>query len=407
MMLLWPRSATSGHLADYNNKTYQNKHMKQIVVVSVLLFLAACTAGRKENNGQLTDLRLELEGLKKQRDGINEKITRLEEQILKADPNAVAEENAKLVEVTAIQPKDFEHFIDLQGRISTENIYYVTPRGMGGQVKAINVKQGDNVRKGQLLIKLDDAVIRQQISSLKTQLDYARDLYNRQQNVWKEGIGTEVQVLNAKNQVQSLEKQMSLLNEQLSMTNVYAQVSGVAETVNIRVGELFTGSPAAGITIVNPSSLKAVVDIPENYISKVQKGVPVVIGLPDLGKEYRSNISLVSEVIGQNTRSFTAEAKIPSDPSLKPNLVAIVKILDHAAKDAIVVPVGTIQTDEKGKFVFVLEERNGKQVARKKPVNIGELYNENVEIKTGLAVNEKLITGGYQGLYDGQVVTLK
>lgn len=381
--------------------------MKQIVVVGTLLLLAACTAGRKENNGQLTDLRTELEGLKKQRDGINEKITKLEEQILKADPNAVAEENAKLVEVTAIQPKDFEHFIDLQGRISTENIFYVTPRGMGGQVKAIYVRQGDRVRKGQLLIKLDDAVIRQQMSSLKTQLDYAQDLYNRQQNVWKEGIGTEVQVLTAKNQVQSLEKQMSLLQEQLSMTNVYAQVSGVAENVDIRVGEQFTGNPAAGITIVNPSSLKAVVDIPENYISKVQKGVPVVIGLPDLGKEYRSNISLVSEVIGQNTRSFTAEAKIPGDPSLKPNLVAIVKILDHAAKDAIVVPVGTIQTDEKGKFVFVLEEQNGKQIARKKPVNIGELYNENVEIKTGLAVNEKLITGGYQGLYDGQVVTLK
>jgi RND family efflux transporter MFP subunit len=381
--------------------------MKQIVVVGTLLLLAACTAGRKENNGQLTDLRTELEGLKKQRDGISEKITRLEAQIMKADPNAVAAENVKLVEVTSIQPKDFEHFIDLQGQISTENIYYVTPRGMGGQVKAINVKQGDKVSKGQLLMKLDDAVIRQQISSLKTQLDFARDLYNRQENVWKEGIGTEVQVLNAKNQVQSLEKQMSLLNEQLSMTNVYAQVSGVAETVNIRVGELFTGSPAAGITIVNPSNLKAVVDIPENYISKVQKGVPVVIGLPDLGKEIRSNISLVSEVIGQNTRSFTAEAKIPNDPALKPNLIAIVKILDHAARNAIVVPVGTIQTDEKGKFVFVLEEQNGKQVARKKPVNIGELYNDNVEIRTGLAVNEKLITGGYQGLYDGQVVTLK
>jgi multidrug efflux pump subunit AcrA (membrane-fusion protein) len=163
----------------------------------------------------------------------------------------------------------------------------------------------------------------------------------------------------------------------------------------------------AGITIVNPVNLKAVVDIPENYLSKITKGMPVVVELPDLNKKYNSTISLVSETIGLTTRSFVAETKIPSDPLIKPNQIALIKILDHAAKNAVVVPLATLQTDEKGKFVFVLEEQNGKKIAKKKPVNIGELYDEFVEIKTGLADNEKLITKGFQGLYDGQVIATK
>jgi membrane fusion protein, multidrug efflux system len=377
------------------------------MIISVLFFLASCGAGNKENSGPVTGLKAELEELKKQREGLNEKIIKLEEQILKADPSSAEAENAKLVAFTEVKSRDFEHFIDLQGKISTENIYYVTPRGMGGQVKAIYVKAGDKVSKGQLLIKLDDAIIRQQISSLKTQLNYAQDLYQRQQNVWKEGIGTEVQVLNAKNQVESLEKQMSVLNEQLAMTSVYAQASGVAETVNIRVGEQFTGNPMTGITIINPSNLKAVVEVPENYISNVQKGMEVIVVVPDLKKSFNSRISLVSELIGQNTRSFTAESKIPSDPELKPNEIVIVKILDHRSKDAIVAPIATVQSDEKGKFLYVLEEKDGKQIARKKPVVLGELYDEQVEIKSGLAVKDKLITQGFQGLYDGQVITTK
>ena len=380
--------------------------MKRWVLMSFVAFLAAC-GGRKDDNAKLTDMKIELEKLRKEKETVSQKILSLEEQIQKMDPKAAAEANRKLVSVTSLQPEDFAHYIDLQGRITTENIYYVTPRGMGGQVRAIYVKQGDRVRQGQLLLKLDDAVVRQQKAQLSAQLDYARDLYKRQQAVWKEGIGTEVQVLNARNAVENLEKQMSVLNEQLSMTNVYARVSGVAEAVNIRVGETFTGNPAAGITIVNPSALKAVVDVPENYAAKVTKGMDVVIDIPDMNKRINSKISLVSETIGQTTRSFTAESRIPADPMMKPNQVAIVRILDHASKGAIVVPVATIQTDEKGKFVYVMMMENGKAVARKKPVVIGELYEDKVEVRNGLQANDQLITQGFQGLYEGQLITTK
>jgi len=376
-------------------------------MMSMLVILAACGGGKKDANAILTDKKLELEKLRKEKETVASKITKLEEEINKLDPAAAAEASKKLVAVAILQPKDFAHYIDLQGRISTENVYIVTPRGMGGQVKSVHVKLGDRVRQGQLLLKLDDAVVRQQMAQLKTQMDYARDLYNRQQAVWKEGIGTEVQVLNAKNAVENLEKQMSLLNEQMAMTNVYAPASGVAETVNIRVGELFNGNPAAGITIINPSSLKAVVDVPENYSSKVKKGMDVIIDVPDISKRINSKITLVSETIGQTTRSFIAESKIAADPSLKPNQVAIIRILDHASKNAMVIPVATIQTDEKGKFVYVLDTQNGKTVAKKKPVVVGELYEDKIEIRQGLQANDQLITQGFQGLYEGQLITTK
>lgn len=377
--------------------------MKPIAIITAILFLVACGGGKKDENAALTDKKVMLEGLKKEQVAISEKISTLEKEIAKMDPAGVAEK-IKLVGVTVIETQNFSHYIDLQGKIATENIYYVSPRGMGGQVKEIYVKQGDNVKKGQLLLRLDDAVVQQNIKQLETQLEFAKNIFERQKNLWNDGIGTEVQFLTAKNNVEGLEKQIAVVKEQSNTSRVYAEVSGIVESVNIRPGELFTGSPLTGITIVNPSSLKATVDVPENYVSRIRKGMPVVVDVPDLGKSFSTQVSLISETINQNTRSFIAESKLPASPQLKPNQLAVVRILDHEAKNAIVVPVETIQTDDKGKYVFVLKEENGKKVARKKPVNIGEFYGAQIEIKTGLTAGEQIITKGFQGLYEGQLI---
>lgn len=379
--------------------------MKQILMITAIVLLNACGSSKKEEAAGLTDKKVELEGLKKQKAELDQKIISLEQEIVKLDPNAV-EEKTKLVSVTEVKLQDFEHYIDLQGKIATENIYFVSPRGQGGQVKAIYVKQGDKVRKGQLLMKLDDAVVRQNIAQLETQLNFAKNLYQRQQNLWNEGIGTEVQFLTAKNNVDNVEKQIAVVKEQLNLSNVYAEVSGVAETVSIRVGEFFTGSPQAGITIVNPSTLKATVDVPENYVSKIRKGMAVVVEVPDAGKKFNTQINLISETINNISRSFVAESKVPADPQLKPNQVAVVKILDHQSKNAVVVPVETVQTDDKGKYVYVLTEEKGKKVARKRPVVIGEFYSDLIEVRNGIAAGDRVITKGFQGLYEGQLLEL-
>jgi len=379
--------------------------MRPLAVFIAMIFLVSCGESRKDKAAGLTDKKIALEALKKQQSDISEKIVKLEGEISKEDPS-VAAEKVKLVGVTELVKQDFAHYIDLQGKLTTENMYYVSPRGMGGQVRAVYVKQGDYVKKGQLVLKLEDAVIRQNIKQLESQLAFAKDIYARQKNLWDEGIGTEVQFLSARNNVESLEKQISVVREQAGTSNVYAEVSGIIENVNIRVGETFTGSPMAGITIVNPSALKAVVDVPENYISKIRKGMPVVIDVPDLGQKFNSQISLISETINMNTRSFIAESKMPATSQLKPNQLAVVRILDHQSKNAVVVPVETVQSDDKGKYVFVMKEENGKKVARKMSVTIGEFYDELIEIRSGLTGGENLVTRGFQGLYEGQLIDL-
>jgi RND family efflux transporter MFP subunit len=160
----------------------------------------------------------------------------------------------------------------------------------------------------------------------------------------------------------------------------------------------------AGITIIDPGSLKAVVDVPENYVPRVGRGMAVSVEVPDLGRRFETSIQLLSETINTNSRSFVAECRLPSGGGLKPNQLAVVRILDHAAKDAVVVPVQTVQADEKGKFVFVLREEGGRRLARKVPVGVGRFYDEEIEVLSGLTGGERLITRGFQGLYDGQPV---
>lgn len=377
--------------------------MKKSLIISMLFVLAACS-GTQQENKDVTAKKAELEKLTKDRDALSEKITALESEILKLGGSS-APEKVKLVEVTALATQDFAHYIELQGKITTEQSYYVTPRGMGGQVKQVLVKQGDQVKKGQLVMKLEDGIVQQNIKQVESQLAFAKNIFSRQENLWKEGIGTEVQFLSSKNNVESLEKQLDLVKEQLSTTLVYAEVSGIVDAVTIKVGETFMGSPMATITIINPSAMKAVVDVPENYISKVRKGMPVVINVPDINESFNSSINLISETINITSRSFIAESKIPSKSTIKPNQIAVVKILDHEAKNALVVPVETIQTDEKGKFVYVLAQEKGKSVARKRIVEIGDFYDALIEVKSGLASGDQLITKGFQGLYEGQLIS--
>ena len=375
--------------------------MKHFLILCSIILLAACS-GNKEEKGELSVKKSELEKLTKERDAISAKIATLEIEISKHD--TAANEKMKLVEIQTLTKQNFSHYIELQGKISTENIYYVTPRGMGGQVKELFVKLGDKVKKGQLLMKLEDGIVQQSIKQVENQLSFAKNIFSRQENLWKDGIGTEIQFLSAKNNVESLEKQLSIVKEQLSTTNVISEVSGIVDNVTIRVGETFVGSPMAGITIVNPTSMKAMVDVPENYVSKVHKGMPVIITVPDINQSFNSQISLVSESINVTSRSFVAESKLPSSAIIKPNQVAIVKLLDHESKNTIVFPVETVQTDEKGKFVYILSEENGKTIARKKSIQIGEFYDELIEVKSGLDAGDKIVSKGFQGLYEGQLI---
>lgn len=383
------------------------KNVMKIVSVAMLLFLlAACGSGAKDEKGSLTDKKTKVAKLKSDRDKLDVQIRHLEEDIARVDTSS-ALNKGKLVAATAVTEQNFEHYIDLQGHVDADNISYITPRGAPAQVKALYIKKGDFVKKGQLLAKLDDAVQLKQLEQLKTQLAYAEDIYRRQKNLWDQGIGTEVQLKNAENSVNSLKDQISTTVTGWEMTNVKSDVSGYVEQLNLKVGETFTGmaGSAPQIMIVNSSALKVVTEVPENYLDKIKKGTPVKIQLPDAHLEFNSAISLMNKTIGLNSRSVITEAKIPYNPDVHINQVAQVRIKDYENPHAIVIPLTVIQTDEKGKYVYVMATENGKKIARKKTIQVGDIYGNNIEVKGGLDAGDQVITEGFQTLYDGEVVT--
>ncbi|MEO6611585.1 MAG: efflux RND transporter periplasmic adaptor subunit [Chitinophagaceae bacterium] len=401
-----------------------NNMMKILLSVIITLTMAACGTGAKEKKGSITDMKTKLEKLKKEKNTLDADIRKLEDDIVKADPKA-AQQVQKLVAVDTLRVKDFTHFIELQGKIDAEGMAYVAPSGPGGQVKAVYVKVGQKVGKGQLILKLDDAMARQQVTAaqqqtgvLKARLAQAQTVYERYQGLWKQNIGSEIQVINAKADVDALQSQLraaqaqvGMAQEQANMSNVYAGISGMIDQMNVKVGEFFSpqtaAMPGAGIRIVNNNNLKVVTNVPDNYVAKVKKGDKVVIEVAGSGKPpYESVISVVGGSIDPTTRSFTTEAKLPSDPALKPNQTATMKILDYEVKATVAVLVNVVQSDESNKYVYVMEKAGDKMIARKKVVTVGEAYNGWIEIKSGLTGGELIITEGYQTVYDGQSVTV-
>ena len=391
------------------------------ILISVLTISFSCgNTGKKDKDGQLGDKKVQLQKLKTEKEKLDEKISKLEKSIAELDTSGGLQQKPKLVQLTTLKKEDFRHYLELQGMVDSKNISYITPSGQPGQIKAIYVKQGDYVKKGQLILKMDNSVaqenvnaVREQMVSVRAQLDLARSIYNRQKNLWDQKIGTEVQLLQAKTNVEALEGQLKAIEanvkavqSQANQGNVYSDVSGTVDEMTARVGETFSGNPAQGgsIKIVNNSNLKISVTIPENYAGKVRKGSSMIVQIPDLNKEFNSTISFLSESIGATTRGFTAEAPVPAGMNLRPNQVAKVKILDYEAPNSIAAPLNTLQTDEKGKFVLVASKEGDKLVARKRHVEIGTLYGDNIEIKQGLKEGDEVISDGFQGLFDGQLI---
>ncbi|MGF7231507.1 efflux RND transporter periplasmic adaptor subunit [Arachidicoccus sp.] len=398
-----------------------NTIIKLTFVALLFTAVTSCGGSKKDGNNALSAKKAELLKLKAQSQKDNESIQKLEDEIAKMDTSSANSANMKLVATKPIALANFSHYIKLQGTVDANNISYITPRNGGGQVKAVYVKQGDRVHKGQLLLKLDDAVMRQQVATaqqqagaIKAQLSLAKTVYQKTKNLYDQGIGTEVNLLTNKTQVTTLENQLEQVNEQvklantqLNTTNVYSDVDGVANIVDIRVGEVFTGVTAAGpqIEIVNNSDLKVVSTMPENYLNAIHKGSKVLITFPDLNRTITSSVSFVGAAIDANTRGFAVEAKLPADASFKPNQVVTLQFEDYSAANAIAIPLNTLQTDGTGTFVFVAVSENGKLIARKRVVTIGRLNDDTVEIKSGLKTGDALITEGYSGLYDGQQIT--
>ncbi len=379
--------------------------------IGLLVLAAAC--GGSDNT--IEAKQKSLASLKKQALDLNAQIVALEKEVEKAGGASAAK--AILVGIDTIQTETFTHYIELQGKVESESVSYITPRAGGGQVRAIYIKRGDRVKRGQIILQLDNTLIKQSaaaatqnIETLKSQAALAKSVYEKQKNLWEQNIGSEIQLMTAKtnadamaSQLKAAMEQLGMVKDQLAFTSIYSDVDGVAEEVNVKVGELFMGP--GQIKIVNTTKLKLTAQVPENYAGKIKVGTELTLTFPDIQKTISNKVNVLGNVIDPLNRSFYIESKLPVDNNFRPNLLAQVKIKDYEKKDAISIPVNLLQNDEKGKFVYVAVMEGGKLFARKKMVSTGEFYGNNIEVLSGLAAGDILISEGYQSIYDGQLIS--
>ncbi|MDK2910025.1 MAG: rane fusion protein multidrug efflux system [Bacteroidales bacterium] len=349
------------------------------------------------------DPKTRLEKLMAQREKLDAEIIELKRQIGETDTSFKLP--AVTVAIAEMQPQDFKNYIEVQGKIDADENTEAVPQ-TPGVVEAIYVKEGDHVRKGQLLASLDTRVLRQSAEELKVQLDYATNLFNKQKALWEKNIGSEVQYLTAKNQKESLERRLATLNEQIELAMIKAPVSGTVESVPFKVGQMISpGVPGASIRVINMNSAKVVAELSEKYAPMIKNGAEVRIQIPDLGKETRSKVRFTSRYIDPNNRTFKVEAGlVDAATEYRANMVVVMKINDYTNPCAFVLPLNVIHKSSSGDYVFIAKPQGNGYVASVKPVKIGRVYAGIAEITEGLEEGDKVIVNGYSGLKDGQPV---
>lgn len=368
---------------------------KTLLLAVIVMFAAAC--------GNTVDKQAELTKLKKQRDELNVKIKAIEDELAQKDGSGLKKLTDVLV--TEIQPSAFEHFLEVQGKVDGEDNLAVSAQ-MGGIITDVFVKEGDAVKKGQIMAQIDNSVLKQQIEGVKTQLTFATNIYNKQKALWEKQIGSELQYLSAKNNKESLEANLSTLNDQMEMTRIKSPINGTVEEVNLKLGQMASpGMPA--IRVVNFSSVKILADISEAYAPKVKTGNKVLVSFPDFNTEIEGKIHFTSKYINPVNRTFQTEVRLgPGKVEYRANMMAVVKINDYSNPSAIVVPVSVIRESTTGKYIYLAREENGSVVARRQTVTVGNTYNGMAEITSGLTKGEKVITTGYNSLVEGQLLKI-
>jgi len=370
---------------------------KIVTPVLIVMMTAAC--------GPPRDKQARLARLEAQREALTAQIEQLKAEVAR-EGGETPREVLAYVQGVEIQPALFQHFIQAQGTVESDNNILI-PAQSNGVVKKIHVRDGDNVRQGQLLAELDGAILERGIAELEHGLELATSIYERQDRLWKKNIGSELEYLTAKNNKEGLEKKLETLREQYKLTKIHAPISGTVDDVLIKEGEM----AAAGfgtIRIVQLSRLTLKASLSENYISRVKKGDTVQIRIPVVAREMELKIDAVSQVIDPNNRTFQIEIRIPArEKTLKPNMLAVITINDYSNPEAITVPQNAVQETGSAYFLFVAEEQDGGWIARRRTVIPGENYADRLEIREGLSAGELVVTFGFQNLADGQPVSIQ
>jgi len=374
--------------------------MKKLLIISSLsILLFACE--KKEDNSNIDSLisSKNVKALQAKKTLLQADLTKIDEALATLD----VKKDEALVSVLTVKDTVFSHYLEVQGSVDTKENILVQPEFQGTLV-SLNVKAGQRVSKGQVLGRIDDAGLSQQVASLENQYALAKTTFERQKNLWNQKIGSEMQYLQAQTQMVSAQRGVAQIKAQLSKTVIRAPFSGTIDDVFVEKGQVVGPSAQGLMRIVNLSNMFVSTSVPETYIGKLKIGTPVDVLLTSLGKTYTGKIRQIGNFVNPSNRSFGIEVSVPNPENLlRPNQVANLKITDYVSKNTIVVPTNVIQEDgEKNKFVYTAINANGKTgTAKKTIVKLGQSSDNVTEILSGLFNNDIIVVEGMNTISDG------
>ena len=374
--------------------------MKNIVILFIATtILISC--GEENKKTSISDLNSEKATLINQIDSLNKQLKIVEGKLSKIDTTK------KLHVVTVLPVKNdiFKHYIEIQGVVKADNNIEIRPE-FGGTVKIIYVKEGQRVAAGQTLIQLDDIAIRNSIAELTTQLNLAKTTFDRQERLWNQKIGSEMQYLQAKAQKEGLENNLASLKTQAKKMKIIAPFNGFVDEIFPKIGEL-TSPQTPTVRLLNLDNVYVEADVTETYLPVIKVGTEAKLNFPSISKEVVSKITQIGNYINPDNRSFKVRINISNkDNAIKPNLLADLKILDFKS-EGLIIPSTLVQKDQKGNnYVFTLKSENNENMVVKKLVTISKEYNNEVFITDGLESSDTLVNKGARIVKAGDIVKI-
>lgn len=384
--------------------------MKKILYISLLgLLITSCGGDSKTasvdkaiESKDLTTIKTTRAEIQKQYDAIAAELAKLDLAIAELDTL----KKSALVTTAIVNDTIFTHYIDIQGNVDTKQNLIIYPE-YSGVLSQVYVKSGQKVNKGQILARIDDGGLSNQLAQMETQATLAKTTFERQKNLWDKKIGSEIQFLQAKTNYEAQMKAVAQMRAQLGKTIVKAPFSGVIDEVITEKGQV-VGPGQQLMRIVNLSDMYVSANVPESFIGKIKNGAIVDVEVKSTGKIYKGKVRQIGNYINPNNRNFSIEVAVPnSDNLLRPNQVAVLKIEDYKKPNAILVPESIVTENAVGEKIIYTVDTSGKEPkAIKKTIVVGLTSGANIEVKSGLNKGEQIIIEGARSVQNGDIVEI-
>ncbi len=375
--------------------------MKKTLFIALVIFVSACSQNPENND----EIQSQITEYKSQVAELNGKIAELEKQVTK-DDNENNDETISVQE-KVMELEHFSHFFEATGNVKAVYEAYISPQ-INGQITGIFVKEGETIKKGQLLARLNSDITDNTIEEVKTSLDLATTVYKKQKELWEKNIGSEIDYLKAKNNKEALESKLKTLQSQKDMAQLKSPINGIVEKINLKKGEI-SAPGMQFMQIVNLDELYVDANISDAYLSKIEKGDIIAISFPSYpDTKLEVPVYRTGNVVNPQNRTFLMQAKIKNPGhQLKPNMLATIKINDYSADNTLIAPSIIIKQDIKGQFLYKIEKNGENDIATKTYVETGMSEGNRTMITKGINAGDRIIVAGYNLVSDGIPVLVK